>query len=208
MPFDTSNLDADSALARLREGNDRYVNQVLSLQSLLSHTQRDSLIATVRPFAVILGCSDSRVPAELVFDQGLGDLFVIRVAGNITAPSQIGSVEFAVDNFGVQLVVVLGHSHCGAIEASLAQLREPTRVSRGMKVIVERVSPSLQTLLEGHWDSEEALLHAAVRANVRTSVTQLRHGSSLLERLHLSGELRIVGAEYSVASGKVEFLEG
>ena len=128
MPFSNPNLDADAALARLQEGNGRYVSQVLSLQSLLSHTQRDALVTTVRPFAVILGCSDSRVPAELVFDQGLGDLFVIRVAGNITAPSQIGSVEFAVERFGIQLVVVLGHSHCGAIDASLAQLREPTSV--------------------------------------------------------------------------------
>ena len=208
MPFSNPNLDADAALARLQEGNGRYVSQVLSLQSLLSHTQRDALVTTVRPFAVILGCSDSRVPAELVFDQGLGDLFVIRVAGNITAPSQIGSVEFAVERFGIQLVVVLGHSHCGAIDASLAQLREPTSVSRGMKVIVERVSPSIQALLEGQWENEEALLQAAVRANVRTSVTHLRHGSSLLERLHLAGELRIVGAEYSVETGQVEFLEG
>lgn len=207
MPFNGPNLEAEAALTRLRQGNERFVNHVVSLQALLGHTQRETL--TSRPFAVILGCSDSRVPAEFVFDQGLGDLFVIRVAGNITAPSQIGSVEFAVERFGVRLVVVLGHSQCGAIEASLAQLREPARVSRGMQSIVERVSPSLQSLIEsGHWADESALLHAAVRANVRTSVTQLRHGSTLLERLHLAGELRILGAEYSVETGKVEFLEG
>lgn len=208
MPFNGPNLDSDAALERLRQGNERFVNHVVSLQALLGHTQREVLTAS-RPFAVILGCSDSRVPAEFVFDQGLGDLFVIRVAGNITAPSQIGSVEFAVERFGVRLVVVLGHSQCGAIEASLVQLREPARVSRGMQSIVERVSPSLQSLIEGGcWADEATLLHAAVRANVRTSVTQLRHGSTLLERLHLAGELRILGAEYSVETGKVEFLEG
>jgi carbonic anhydrase len=202
------NLAATEALARLREGNARFARQEVSLQALLGHARRGELAHQSRPFAVILGCSDSRVPAEFVFDQGLGDLFVIRVAGNITAPSQIGSVEFAVERFGIRLVVVMGHSHCGAIDASLAQIREPTRVSRGMKSIVERISPTLEGLVQGcHWPNEETLLQAAVRANVRVSVSQLRHGSGLLERLHLTEELLIVGAEYSVESGEVEFLE-
>ncbi len=209
MILEGDNLNATAALARLREGNGRFAQQVVSLQALHSHTRRGELARQARPFAIILGCSDSRVPAEFVFDQGLGDLFVIRVAGNITAPSQIGSVEFAVERFGIRLVVVMGHSHCGAIEASLAQIREPTRVSRGMKSIVERISPTLEGLVQGcHWPNEDSLLQAAVRANVRVSVNQLRHGSGLLERLHLTEELLIIGAEYSVDNGEVEFLDG
>ena len=168
------------------------------------------LAAGQAPFAAILGCSDSRVPVEIVFDQGLGDLFVIRVAGNIVAPSQIGSVEFAAEQFGSRLVVVLGHSRCGAIETTLEQLRRPVEnQSRNLHSIVDLVRPSVEGLLATDLKHDhEALLHAAVRANIRASVRHLRHGSDIIENLIQNAGLRVVGAEYSLETGVVDFFDG
>jgi carbonic anhydrase len=162
------------------------------------------------PFAIILGCSDSRVPAEIVFDQGLGDLFVIRVAGNIVAPSQIGSVEFAADRFHTRLVVVLGHSSCGAITATLEELRRPTKdQSRNLHSIVDRVRPSIEALMHTSIAQDaDALVHHAVRANIRMSANQLRHGSEILEQLIEHSGLVVVGAEYSLETGVVDFFDG
>jgi carbonic anhydrase len=158
------------------------------------------------PFAIILGCSDSRVPAELVFDQGLGDLFVIRVAGNIVAPSQIGSVEFAAATFGTQLVVVLGHSNCGVIQASVDQLRKaPGLESRSLSSIVDRVTPGLLPLMTVYAGDDHALISAATRTNVLASVDQLRAGSEILGKLADEGKLVIVGAHYSLETGEVDF---
>jgi carbonic anhydrase len=166
-------------------------------------------VAGQEPVAIILGCSDSRVPAELVFDQTFGDLFVIRVAGNIVAPSQVGSVEFAASRFGTRLVVVLGHSQCGAIIATLEELQgRPTKQSRNLRTIVSRVRPSVQTVLSAGADQDpEVLVREAVRANVRASVDHLRHGSDLLEILTQEIGLLVVGAEYSLETGVVHFFE-
>ena len=163
-----------------------------------------------QPFAIILGCSDSRVPAEIVFDQGLGDLFVIRVAGNIVAPSQVGSVEFAAARFGTRLVVVLGHSQCGAIVATLEELRRPTEnQSRNLRAIVDRVRPSVEGLLETDLGRDlDALVKQAVRLNIRASADHLRHGSEVLEQLIQNDGLQVVGAEYSLETGVVEFFDG
>jgi len=200
-------ITANEALERLREGNERFASNVRSLDSLLSHTRRGDLTAGQEPFAIILGCSDSRVPAELVFDQGLGDLFVIRVAGNIVAPSQVGSVEFAATRYGTRLVVVLGHSQCGAILATLEELQAPAEhQSRNLASIVDRVRPSVETLLATDLRHDpDALVRNAVRANVRASVNQLRHGSAILEQLIAEDGLLVVGAEYSLETGLVEF---
>ena len=201
-------LTAFEALARLQEGNRRFVaNQTTS--EPIDRAKRAALAARQEPFAVILGCSDSRVPAELVFDQGFGDLFVIRVAGNIVAPSQVGSVEFAASRFGTRLVVVLGHSGCGAIVATLEEVTgHATSESRNLRSIVDRVRPSVETLLAGHRDRDpEALIRDAVRANVRVSVNHLRHGSALLEQLSRSAGLKVIGAEYSLETGVVTFFE-
>jgi carbonic anhydrase len=162
------------------------------------------------PFAIILGCSDSRVPAEIVFDQGLGDLFVIRVAGNVVASSQVGSIEFAVSRFGTRLVVVLGHSECGAVLATLEELQRPNEnQSRYLRSIVDRVRPSVEPLLATELRHDEAeLVRHAVRANVRLSVNHLRFGSDLLEQLSRKGELQVVGAEYSLETGVVDFFDG
>jgi carbonic anhydrase len=197
------------ALTRLREGNRRFVAGVRSLDAMLSPTRRAELATKQRPFATILGCSDSRVPAELVFDQGLGDLFVIRVAGNIVSPSQVGSVEFAAEMFETPLVVVLGHTQCGAIVAAIAETRQPTSHSPNVRSIVDRVRPAVETVLAtGAKLSEEELMHQAVRANVRASVDHLRHASALLERLIQDGKLLVVGAEYSLETGEVDFFDG
>jgi carbonic anhydrase len=202
-------ISGTEALARLREGNRRFVNQAQATTT--SHLERRlSLVSGQEPFAIVLGCSDSRVPAELVFDQGFGDLFVIRVAGNIVAPSQVGSVEFAAAKFGTRLVVVVGHSQCGAITATLDELLgRSTTDSRNLRSIVERVRPSVETVLVGKQPVDyDALVGDAVRANVRASAAHLRHGSELLERLVRENGLLVVGAEYSLETGIVTFFDG
>lgn len=198
------------ALARLREGNRRFVSGVRSLDTLTTQTRRDEFLAGQTPFAVVVGCSDSRVPVEIVFDQGLGDLFVIRVAGNIVAASQVGSVEFAAERFGTRLVVVLGHTRCGAIQATLEELQRPSESqSRNLRSIVDRIRPSVEGLLATDLRRDpEALAAQAVRANVRVSAHHLRHGSEILEQLIQRDGLLVVGAEYSLETGIVEFFDG
>ncbi len=194
---------AQAALERLKAGNRRFATDQRLDHPLAQH--RSDTVDAQQPFAIILGCSDSRVPAEHVFDQGLGDLFVIRVAGNIVAPSQIGSVEFAAAQFGSPLVVVLGHSNCGAVKATIAELRqEAASRSPNLRAIVDRVRPAVEPLLADARDEEE-LLDRAVRANVMTTVHQLRHGSEIIESLIEAGNLSVVGAEYSLATGEVDF---
>ena len=199
-------MSARDALERLREGNRRFASNAPSGATSADTTRRS---AEQEPFAIVLGCSDARVPAEIVFDQGLGDLFVIRVAGNIVAASQIGSVEFAAEQFGTPLVVVLGHSRCGAVTATLDELKRPRdNQSRNLRSIVDRIRPSVEVLLETELKNDsDALVRHAVRNNVRASVNHLRHGSEVLEELQKKG-LVIVGAEYSLETGIVEFFEG
>jgi len=201
---------AAKALARLREGNRRFVANESTGGAARSDARRASLVAGQAPFAIILGCSDSRVPAELVFDQGLGDLFVIRVAGNIVAPSQIGSVEFAASRFGTRLVVVMGHSQCGAILAALDEVRgRAPAESRNLRSIVDRVRPSIDTLVaSGLHPDAPSIVDQAVRANVRAAADHLRHGSALLEQLIHRDGLAVVGAEYSLETGVVDFFDG
>src|ERR1700681_4301455 len=178
-------IPAREALQRLREGNLRFAANVRGSDAVVSHTRRAELAAGQQPFAIILGCSDSRVPAEIVFDQGLGDLFVIRVAGNIVAPSQVGSVEFAAARYATRLVVVLGHTQCGAILATLEELQQPVaNQSKNLRSIVDRVRPSVEGLLSTPLKNDmDALIGQAVRANIRASADHLRHGSELLEQL-------------------------
>jgi carbonic anhydrase len=199
-------IAAREALERLRQGNRRFVAD----RRGAGGARPIELAAGQEPFAIILGCSDSRVPAEIVFDQGLGDLFVIRVAGNIVAPSQVGSVEFAAERFGPRLVVVLGHSNCGAILATLEELGRPGGgQSPNLRSIVDRVRPSVESLLATELQRDhEALVREAVRANIRASANHLRHGSRILEQLIQSDGLLVVGAEYSLETGLVDFFDG
>jgi carbonic anhydrase len=196
------------ALARLREGNDRFVADAPQVRNG-DRGHRALLAAGQEPFAIVLGCSDSRVPSELVFDQGFGDLFVIRVAGNIVSPSQVGSVEFAAARFATRLVVVMGHSQCGAITAAMEEVTGvATSQSRNLRSIVDRVRPSVETVLARGYDDAQAVIAEAVRANVRASADHLRHGSALLERLIHDDGLVVVGAEYSLETGVVTFFDG
>jgi carbonic anhydrase len=202
-----SGLDA---LNLLREGNRRFVEDQTTAAALSSAARRAALVAGQRPFAIVLGCSDSRVPAELVFDQGFGDLFVIRVAGNVVAPSQVGSVEFAASRFGTRLVVVMGHSDCGAVAATLDELMgRATLESQNLRSIVDRVRPSVETLIAADGSqAPDVLMRNAVRANVRASANHLRHGSALLESLIARENLLVVGAEYALETGVVTFFDG
>lgn len=207
MSVERTIVPARDALQRLHEGNQRYVNNVRSVDSMLSHSRRGDM-GLQSPFAIVLGCSDSRAPAEIVFDQGLGDLFVIRVAGNIVAPSQIGSVEFAALRFGTRLVVVMGHTQCGAIEATIeAVTSEHDPASSNMMSIVNRVRPGIEGLMATELARDPVRLRReAMRANVRASVNHLRHGSDVIERLADDEGLAVVGAELDLSTGEVTFL--
>jgi len=205
----TSMITAKEALTRLKEGNQRFVSGVRSIDAMVKQMHRASHVEGQKPFAIILGCSDSRVPAEIVFDQGLGDLFVIRVAGNIVAPSQIGSVEFAAELFGTPLVVVLGHSMCGAVTATLDELERPSDArSSNVLSIVNRIRPTVEPLFETELRHQpQKLLESAIRANILAATNHLRHGSQMLEQLIQKGQLTIVGAEYSLETGQVAFFD-
>ena len=203
-------ISGHEALVRLREGNRRFDASMADTAPALNQTRRHALAEGQQPFAIVLGCSDSRVPAELVFGQGFGDLFVIRVAGNIVAPSQVGSVEFAAARFGTRLVVVLGHTECGAITATIEELRQPTvHQSAGLRAIVDRIRPAVEPLLATALrEQPEALVAHAVRANIRAAADHLRHGSAILERLVEHDGLLIVGAEYCLWTGMVDVFDG
>jgi carbonic anhydrase len=202
-------LTAQEALDRLKKGNQRFVSGETTLPKQLTHQERAEMAEDQNPFAIILGCSDSRVPAEMVFDQGLGDLFVIRVAGNVVAPSQVGSVEFAAERYDCAVVVVLGHSHCGAIQATIDTLMNPEcPPSNNLMSIVNRVRPSVETLMQTELKNDlKKLSNHAVRSNVFASVNQLRHGSAVLEQLIAKGKMIVVGAEYSLETGEVIFFD-
>ena len=199
-------VGALEALERLRAGNQRFVAEQGS-HARVGEERRSELTSGQAPFAVILGCADSRVPAEIVFDQGFGDLFVIRVAGNIAGPSQIGSAEFAAEQLGSRLVVVLGHSGCGAVSATLDSLGgDPSGLSPGLRAIVDRIRPSVEPLVRSEAGGDPAsLMDRAVQANVRTAVETLRRQSAVLEELIRDDGLLVIGAEYSLETGRVEF---
>jgi carbonic anhydrase len=202
-------ISAQEALDRLKAGNHRFVSRLGNREVIRSHARQIKLVQVQKPFAIVLGCADSRVPAELVFDQGVGDLFVIRVAGNIVAPTQVGSVEYAATWFGTRLVVVLGHTQCGAVLATIDALRRQSESpSSNLHSIVSRIQPAIERLIEApHKHDEEELVRRAVRANVRHSVERLRHSSDMLEQMIRDDGLLVVGAEYSLETGLVEFLD-
>lgn len=204
---DNNMPDAREALERLKAGNARFVNGEHTIAEKAAEARGADGTAPQKPFAAILGCSDSRVPVEIVFDQGLGDLFVIRVAGNIVAPSQIGSIEFAAQTFGTRLVVVLGHTHCGAVAATVDALRGSVPPeSRNLYSIVDRIKPSANDILSANPNTDrDSLIASAVRANVMSSVRDLREGSTVLAELQQNDDLLIVGAEYSLTTGAVDF---
>ncbi len=202
-------MDPDQALELLKEGNKHYIESTIDDAEININTRRKSIGEGQSPFAVILGCSDSRVPAELVFSQGLGDLFVVRVAGNIIAPSQIGSIEFACQNFGSRLVVVLGHSHCGAVKATVdSLLSSPGDISPNIASIVEEILPAVRPVVAEHkCDDKDHLVHQAMRANIEQSVNGLETRSTVLSDMVNSKQIKIVGAEYCLETGVVDFYD-
>ena len=202
-------ISATEALERLRAGNSRFVSGGQLMESLANPLRRNELTTGQEPFAVILGCSDSRVPVEIIFDFSLGHLFVIRVAGNVVAPSQIGSIEFAAEQFGTRLVVVMGHDDCGAVSTTISELKRPTESrSPNLSAIVDRIRPAVEPLMATETEMKDAaLLDQAIRANIRASVNHLRHGSEILETLVRDDGLLVVGAEYSLETGTVEFFD-
>ncbi len=203
--WDASAPAPDVALQRLAEGNLRFRNA--KGKSPARSWSRHLATAVQRPFAIILGCSDSRTPVEILFDEGFGDLFVIRIAGNIVAPSVVGSIEFAASQFGSRLVLVMGHTRCGAIAATVKAIETGLGPeSKNIRAITDRIAPHIENLVRpGH---PKRLLREAMRANVRASVAHLRHGSRLLEELVVAGRVAVVGAEYELETGAVRFLDG
>jgi carbonic anhydrase len=200
-------LTADAALAKLREGNQRFVASMSSAESTPTAARRRELVKGQRPFAIILSCADSRVPSEMVFDQGLGTLFVIRVAGNVVAPSLVGSVEYAASVLGTELAVVVGHSSCGAVKAAVDHIRSGEAApSPNIADIVNRIRPAIEEVVKGD-RSEDEIMRDAVRANVRHSASHLRSGSQVLEDKMRAGKLKIVGAEYDLGTGQVDFFD-
>ena len=202
-------ISATEALERLQKGNERFVSGGREIKDLTNRERRGEVVDQHEPFAIVLGCSDARVPSEIVFDQGLGDLFVIRVAGNIVAPSQIGSIEFAAEQFGTRLVIVMGHSNCGAIITTLHELEQPNENrSPNLASIVGRIRPAIEPLTKNAENLDRSsLLLEATRANIHASVNQLRDGSSILKNLIQKEGLQILGVEYSIETGKVKFLQ-
>ena len=197
----------DEALEKLRAGNGRFVQNVRCIEAIASQHRRDTLVDGQAPFATVLSCSDSRVPSELVFDCGLGDLFIVRVAGNIVAPSIVGSVEFAATMFGTELVVVMGHTRCGAVKATVEVLKGGAgELSVNVRDIVDRISPSISDIVSSTGPDENPI-HAATRANVRASANHLRHKSPILANRIAEGRLLIVGAEYALETGRVDFFD-
>ncbi len=191
------------ALRRLIEGNRRFRDATAG--SIARPWSKELAVQAQRPFAIILGCSDSRTPVEILFDQGFGELFVVRIAGNIVAPSVVGSIEFAAAQFGSRLVVVMGHTGCGAVNATVRALQTGglDTDSRNIRAITDRIAPHIQSLVTP--TSGEDIIREAVRANVRASVDHLRHGSAIIEDLVSSGRVNVVGAEYELETGVVNF---
>ena len=200
---------ANKAFDRLKRGNRSFVARAQGNVQAAEATKDLALPQQQDPIAIILGCSDARVPAEIVFDQGPGDLFVIRVAGNIVAPSQLGSIEFAAVEFGTRLVVVLGHTQCGAVNAAMTAIKNPQmESSRSLRTIVGFIRPAVEDLIADDTErDEDEFYREAVRANVAASVRDVMHNSEILTRMIAEDGMRVVGAEYSLETGEVEFFD-
>ena len=195
--------DANAALARLKNGNQRFVDD----KPRHNHEKaswRSLLVKTQKPFATVVGCSDSRVPPELVFDVGFGDLFTIRLAGNIIAEDVIGSVEYAVAHLHTRLIVILGHEGCGAVTATVEEMLHKAKEPEHIESLIKSIKPGLNKL-DLKLD-RDALLRAAVEANVRWSMRQL-YALPEAKRALLEKKVTLVGAVYELSTGRVRFLD-
>ncbi|MDP6386110.1 MAG: carbonic anhydrase [Planctomycetota bacterium] len=197
-------IDASEALQRLREGNERYL---AGERGVACAQDFASLAEGQAPAAIILGCSDSRVVPEAIFDQPLGELFVVRVAGNVASPEVVASIEFALLHFGSPLLVVMGHTDCGAVSAAIAELSEPTsEPPRNIKGLMDRMIPAIKSVRPSQ-DEDGAWMRQAVRANVAASLRGLLQNSAPIKEAVGAQTLTVVGAEYNLSTGAVEFLD-
>ena len=197
----------EDALLRLQEGNARFVSGDIASGPQHYRVSREQIVADQHPYAIVIGCSDSRVPVEIVFDQGLGDLFVIRIAGNVISKTQLGSIEFAAQNFGARLVVVLGHTGCGAVTAAYAAVEGgEEQESENFRVLLDQIRPAVKRAIERDGSCAfPALIDRVGRENVRLAVDEIRNSSGIIRRLVDDEGLLVVGAEYSLATGAVAF---
>jgi carbonic anhydrase len=198
-------MNAASALERLRAGNRRFVRHLQ--KDPTTPTARATLAAGQAPSAIVLTCADSRVPPELVFDHGLGELFVVRVAGNVCAPSTLASIEYAASALGAELVVVMGHTQCGAVKATIESVRKgkhPGSVS--LDDMVQRIAPAVRPVANRGLASNE-LLKVATRANALLAADRLRRESPVLRERIETGKLTVVSAEYALETGEVSFFD-
>lgn len=201
---DPTPLPPNEAIARLIAGNRRFTSSLGTSQA--RPWSAELAVKAQRPFAIVLGCSDSRTPVEILFDEGFGDLFVVRIAGNIVAPSVVGSIEFAAAQFGSRLVVVMGHTRCGAVGATVDAIETGSGPqSKNIRSITDRIAPHIEPLVRP--GNRDDILRESIRANVRASADHLRHGSQILEELVESGALAVVGAEYDIETGVVDFFD-
>jgi carbonic anhydrase len=204
-----TNVPHDECLEKLKAGNERFLKGTSEIQ--LTNTLnklKEQAAKGQKPHTIILSCADSRAPVEMLFDQDLGDVFVIRVAGNIVNPSVIGSIEYAVASFGTQLVVVMGHTLCGAVKATVDNIGTATGVpTEAIHDIVTRIKPNIFNTCKDCGIPKEELMTRCVEANTLASVHELTNASRLLERSVAKGRLRIVGSVFDLNNGEVYFLE-
>ena len=202
-----SRMTPDQALDLLREGNRRFRGGTPVHPEAISREQRVALADAQRPFCVLVGCSDSRVPPELLFGRGLGELFIVRNAGNVVDLAAMGSIEYGVLVLGVPLVVVLGHERCGAVKAALDVVQNDTIYPGSIGQMIEPIIPAvLQASRPGASEGDD-LLDRSVRANVRRIVQRLRTTEQMLIEPQREGRLKIIGARYDLDDGNVEFFE-
>jgi len=205
-----SRLNGSEALKSLQEGNRRFTEDINGNDIETNSAQRSALVEKQEPIAIILGCADARVPAEIVFDQNLGDLFVVRVAGNIAKASQIGSIEYAVAHLGTRLIVVLGHSSCGAVAATVdAVVSSSPALSPGLDSLISTITPAVKTVMANNTNLDtETLIARSIQENVRNSVKELQANSEILKDILINDDLLILGAEYNLETGAVNFFDG
>jgi carbonic anhydrase len=192
----------DESLGKLMDGNKRYVEGKLANKDL-GDTKRKELVIGQKPFAIVITCSDSRVPPELLFDQGLGDIFVVRVAGNVVDPIALGSIEYGAEHLHAPLLFLLGHSNCGAVKATLEAKGEP---EGNIGAIVKKIQPAADAAKK-KGGSDNEILETAIQENVKNVYTDIMNKSTIIKHLSGEGALKIVGGEYSLATGKVEMIE-
>lgn len=202
-------MNSKQAVERLTLGNERFINGVRSVDSMLAHLKMKDLAENgQKPFAVILTCSDSRSPVELIFDQGLGDLFVVRVAGNVIAPSLLASIEFAVANFGSPAIVVLGHTLCGAIKATCSHVQEPSTPlpSAHLEELVGRIRPAVEATQRDTLIDHPEFIYKATLQNVRRSMRLITEQSQIVRNLMAEGKVSVEGAVLDIATGVVKWI--